>query len=282
MAVQRGLESSRPVERRLFSDPYASRLVRARWRLVLQGARLRPIRGLIERLYDRAGGPGPRASAIARTRLIDELLADISPAVQQAVVLGAGYDVRGLRLPALRGRRVFEVDHPETQRVKQARLGPVPDELHYVAVDFEHDDLPSRLEAAGYVSGRPAVFLWEGVTNYLTPAAVDATLAAAHALSASGSRLIFTYVDRRAIDVGEAAFPEAGRWLQAVRQRGEPWTFGLIPEEVPTYLRERGFELREDVSTADAGLKYFPACGRTETGSRLYRVAVADPIVAAS
>ena len=36
---------------------------------MLLAARIGPARRLIERLYDRVGGPGPRASAVARTRL---------------------------------------------------------------------------------------------------------------------------------------------------------------------------------------------------------------------
>ena len=78
MAVQRALESRHPATERLFSDPLADLFVARTWRLVLLAARVGPARRLIEHLYDRIGGPGPRASAVARTRLIDDWLAEAS------------------------------------------------------------------------------------------------------------------------------------------------------------------------------------------------------------
>jgi hypothetical protein len=43
----------------------------------------------------------------------------------------------------------------------------------------------------------------------------------------------------------------------------------------PEPLRRRGFALTDDLSTADAGERYFPPRGRPERGSRLYEVATA-------
>jgi O-methyltransferase involved in polyketide biosynthesis len=115
----------------------------------------------------------------------------------------------------------------------------------------------------------------QGVTQYLTAAAVDQTLAAIHRLAAPGSALIFTYVDRAAIEHGAAAFPEATRWIEGVHKRGEPWIFGLDPQELRGYLAGRGFELSSDVTTAEAGARYFPQRARAERASGLYRVATA-------
>ena len=78
--------------------------------------------------------------------------------------------------------------------------------------------------------------MWEGVTNYLTAGAVDTTLASIRALAAPGSVLVFTYVHAGVID-GSVEFPEAERWVHNVQRAGEPWTFGLVPGEVP----ERSF-----------------------------------------
>src|SRR5204863_6831 len=69
----------------------------------------------------------------------------------------------------------------------------------YVPVDFERDDLRAALTGAGFNAGAPAVFVWEGVTNYLTARAVDDTLAVIRALAAPGTRLVITYVDARAL-----------------------------------------------------------------------------------
>ncbi len=59
------------------------------------------------------------------------------------------------------------------------------------------------------------MFVWEGVTNYLTAAAVDATLAVISDLAAPGSAIVFTYVHAGVLD-GSVAFPEAQRWYHVV------------------------------------------------------------------
>ena len=125
MAVQRGLESCHPASERLFADPLANVFVTPPWRLALIAGRITPARRLIEHLYDQFGGPGPRASAVARTRLIDDWLVNASRQATQIVILGAGFDSRAYRLPALAGRRVFEVDQPATQARKRRRLAGV-------------------------------------------------------------------------------------------------------------------------------------------------------------
>ena len=62
-------------------------------------------------------------------------------------MLGAGLDTRAARL-AKAGVRFFEVDHPESQKLKRAsspQLERYPiDAATYVACDFEHDRLPRR------------------------------------------------------------------------------------------------------------------------------------------
>ncbi|RJO69928.1 hypothetical protein D5S18_29005 [Nocardia panacis] len=118
------------------------------------------------------------------------------------------------------------------------------------------------------------MIVWEGVTNYLTAQAVDRTLAALRDVAGSGSRLVFTYVHAGVID-GTATFPEARRWAGGVARVGEPWTFGLRPEELGEFLGERGYEPVWEESTAAAGRRYFGARGRKDRASDLYRVALA-------
>jgi methyltransferase (TIGR00027 family) len=276
MAIQRGLESVRPSDRRLFSDPFAPALVSRPWRLVLRAAHFGPARRLAGFLYDAAAGPWPRASAVARTRLIDDLIADSVASAHQLAILGAGFDSRAWRLGALAEVTVFEVDQLATQAVKRRRLSKAhPDaanDVHFVPVDFERDDLADALRAAGFDPAAPGIFLWEGVTNYLTPGAVDATLSSIRRLAFPGGTLLFTYVDRAALDAGSAAFPEAARWRQQVDRRGEPWIFGLDPAALKGFLDARGFDLLTDQSTAEAGAGYFRPLGRHDRASGLYHV----------
>jgi methyltransferase (TIGR00027 family) len=204
--------------------------------------------------------------------------------VQQCVLLGAGYDTRAYRLPALADMPVFEVDHPATQAAKRAamdKLGVDQSRIRYVSVDFERDDLRARLDAAGFDASAPAVVVWEGVTNYLTVEAVDATLTVVRDLTTPSGLLVMTYIDARVL-ADPRAFPEAPRWVRAVARAGEPWTFGLLPTETPTFFAARGFRLRNDISTLDAGHAWLASMHRRDRPSALYRIATAEPAKAPS
>jgi len=291
MAVQRALESARLRSSRLFCDAFAQHFVSRRWRLVIRASRVGAVRRAVEVLYDRVAGPGPRASAVARTRLIDDLVTDARSWIGQLVILGAGFDARAYRLSGLAEVTVFEVDHPATQQAKREVLGrvlagivegdPLAWHVRFVPIDLERDDLARALRAAGYRDDTRSLFVWEGVTNYLTPAAVDQTLGAVHGLAATGSLLVFTYVDRAVLAGDYSRFPEARRWVKGVRRRGEPWRFGLAPAEVAAFLAHRGFGLIGDLSTAQAGERYFQPLGRRERGSALYHVVTASVLAKA-
>jgi methyltransferase (TIGR00027 family) len=276
VALFRALETARPRDR-IFDDPLAVRFLPVGYRLAARLARWRPAGSRLERYID-ARWPGPRASAVARTRLIDDLVGDaVAAGTRQVLLLGAGYDSRAYRLPAMAGVRVFEADHPATQAAKRRliRAAVRPDRrghVRFVPVDLLADDLTAALGRAGFAAGEPTVVIWEGVTNYLTAPAVDATLRGLAALTAAGSRIIFTYVDR-AVVVGEAGI---GAWQAAVRRQGEPWTFGFDPAALPGYLAERGLRRTLDLSTAEAAGRYLAPLGRHEAAATFYRVCQAE------
>jgi methyltransferase (TIGR00027 family) len=255
MALFRALETARPPERRLFADPLAASFLTAPLAQVAAAARLPVLRGVLPWVIDRRF-PGPRPSAVARTKVLDDaVVAALDDGIEQLVILGAGYDSRPYRLPGCARVRVFEVDHPDTQAVKRrvlARvLGQLPAHVRFVAVDFDHDDLAVALADAGFRTGRPTYVLWEGVASYLTPEAVDATVRWAHDATGTPGELAFTYVHRGLID-GTVPFPHAEGWVRSVADAGEPFVFGFDPAELPTYLEERGWSLLEDLSTTEA------------------------------
>jgi len=115
-----------------------------------------------------------------RTAWLDARVRQLSGSERpQVVILGAGYDTRAARLAA-DGVRFFEVDHPESQAHKLERLGTLDgypaDAATYVGCDFEKDDWFVRLQEEGWDPAVATVFLWEGVTMYLTTEAIEATL----------------------------------------------------------------------------------------------------------
>jgi methyltransferase (TIGR00027 family) len=279
MALFRALESGRPADRRLFEDRFAAGFLSSPMRSVVALSRLPLLGGSIRRFIDRRW-PGPRVSATVRTRVIDEALsAGLSDGARQLVLLGAGYDSRPYRIEGADQIRTFEVDHPDTQAAKRRRLLRMlpapPTGTAFVGIDFDREDLGAALGRAGYSSDELTFFIWEGVTNYLTADAVDATFRWISTHAALGSRIVFTYVHSGLLD-GSERFSESEQWVGAVRSAGEPFTFGLDPDQLAAYLAERGLRLLSDVSTTEALDRYRSRLGDAPLPPAFYRVALAQ------
>jgi methyltransferase (TIGR00027 family) len=252
MALFRALESAQATDRRLFEDPDAARFLRPSLRAVAIAARSAALRAPIIAFIDRRW-PGPRLSGVVRTRVIDDfVVSTVDGGCTQLVLLGAGYDTRATRLAQAASAVVFEVDHPATQARKRSVLGALPERIRYVSVDFEHDRLLPALADAGFDRDQPSCVLWEGVFSYLTPEAIDATLGALVELCGPGSRILITYVDRRALDAPAHTHKP---WLTAVGDAGEPFQTGLDPSQAHAFFAQRKLSLRHDESTTEAALR---------------------------
>jgi methyltransferase (TIGR00027 family) len=237
----------------LADDPYGAHFG-GRWAEALSRAGATPgVRAGLIRVPQIANWVGYMQ---VRTRLFDdELRSFLAAGGRQVVILGAGYDCRAARFATLlAGARVFEVDHPATQERKRAVLaarGAHP-AVEYVAWHFERRplaELPAALAALGLDLAAPTLTVWEGVTMYLSPAAIDATVATAHALGGDGSRLVFNYLTRRLLEQPRGL----ARLARVVVARvGEPFTFGWDPLELPGFCAARGWELARDTDLEDA------------------------------
>ena len=56
---------------------------------------------------------------------------------------------------------------------------------------------------------------------------------------------------------------------------GEPFRFGLDPEEVESYLSERGLELTETATSTELSKRYLEPRGRRPPASPFFRVVLA-------
>jgi methyltransferase (TIGR00027 family) len=270
VAAARQLGQLLPDAVRLVDDPYGAAFT-SRWisSLIEEAAADHRSQAPLDVALRRLRGPLASMPGLqrwilymqVRTRVIDDAIrAFARDGGRQLVLLGAGFDCRALRMPELAAVRVFEIDHPATQDHKRAtlsRLG-VASPATYVTWNFEErpmEDLPEALAEAGHDAAVPSYTVWEGVTMYLSEPAIDASLRAIAAWSASGSRLAMTYFARARL-----AQPSlAARALRAVVSGlGEPWRFGWNPEELPGYLAERGLELTSDVAISDAARTLLP------------------------
>jgi methyltransferase (TIGR00027 family) len=257
VAALRALYSEGPPELAIMDDPAAVALIPPGLsRLVRTGVRL----PLGARTLHRALGAatlGLTYGIPLRTAAIDAAVRQsVGEGIEQLVVLGAGLDARAWRMPELERVAVFELDHPATQAYKRERIGalsPLACSVHHVAIDFERDSIGSSLTAAGFAPERPSLWIWEGVTMYLTPDAIAATLDAITGLGAPGTRLAMTYIP-----------PDyAGPVIRGIGQLGsrligETLRALLAPDEVSSALGRRGFLLESDESAPEWAARFWP------------------------
>jgi len=200
-----------------------------------------------------------RAFMAVRSRYVEDRLAQaVAAGVTQYVVLGAGLDTFAYRnpFPAL---RVFEVDFPATQQGKREMLAaasiPLPANLTFVPLDFEHQTLAQGLAVQGFNPAQPAFFGWLGVVPYLTLGAFQSTLTAIAQLP-TGTALSFDYAlaPETLSPVGRTAFNAlAGR----VAAAGEPFQLFFTPATLQAELLRAGFHRFEQLDSDHLNQLYF-------------------------
>jgi methyltransferase (TIGR00027 family) len=253
IAVMRAIESEKPAGERICYDPYARRFIPA-WMYHVFGF-------FIKVGYAEVRGPGVNGFLAARDRYIDDVLQSfLDNGLEQLVILGAGFDSRPYRFDRLRHIKTFEVDHPATQADKLARVrsvfGEAPSHVLYIPIDFDTQTLAERLLESGYDPTLKTLFVWQGVTMYLTQEAVDATLAFVVNHSAPGSAIVFDYIYQAVLD-GAQKHGEVSGMRRYRFMTGEGLTFGIAEGASEALLKERGFHHVKDVSVADLKAAYF-------------------------
>lgn len=200
-----------------------------------------------------------RAFMVTRARLAEDVLAAgmRELGVRQYLVLGAGLDTFACRNPYA-AVRVFEVDHPATQKWKKTMLkaaGIVPPEsATFVAVDFEKDSLRARLKTAGFDERVPTVTAWLGVVPYLSAEGFRATMRLLARFEA-GSEVVFDYSQPREV------LPPVEQLMHdslsaRVALAGEPFQLFFTPEQLAEELEWLGMRVVEDLDGAAMTARY--------------------------
>ena len=251
VAYMRYYESQRPLSSRICCDELAFPFMAWWVRLTAKLCDPLPTR-FMDWAFEKKGR-GISGYMAVRTRLFDDfVIQGAADGCLQYIILGAGLDSRPYRFKAqLTGLRIFEVDHPASQRVKKQRVekyfGALPQNVTYVPVDFTKDDLLSCLVEAGYNPELPTMVTLEGVVMYLPEASVLETLRFVIHNTGGGSRLLFDYVYLAALD---------GRIESRVIQHmnalkflfNEPILSGIEKGHAEDFLLELGFARAEDYS----------------------------------
>lgn len=243
IAFVRAEESEKPAEARLFEDPFAALFHRGgaeAWEGTERFLALPIFRELVR----------------LRTRFLDDFVRDgLAAGLRQVVLLGAGFDCRGLRMPEIPAHEasVFEVDFDAQLEKKRALLAAggvmMPSWVAQIGCDFGAPEFDVGLEGGlverGFRRGAGALFVWEGVLGYIDDAAIDRSLAFMARFGGSGTRVSFDYNDLR-----------------------------FDPEPVDTRMRRAGFTAFEAFQHTDLWRRHFRA--EPHPAAEIWRMGVAS------
>jgi methyltransferase (TIGR00027 family) len=220
---------------------------------------------LARRLFTRMAAPkGIYEYVIARTRYIDAVFEQAqAEQFEQILIFGAGFDTRALRFQDAMGKtQVFELDVPVTQQAKigqyQKRRLAVPPNLTFIAIDFDKETLPMKLDQAGFCQGRRSLFILEGLLMYLQPASVDKTFQIIRDYAGQGSRVVFDYIYASVLRREGLYYGEAGI-MQTTTEAGEQWQFGIEKGQIEAFLARFGMQLLDHKDSAGLEAAYFTA-----------------------
>ncbi|OBF31567.1 SAM-dependent methyltransferase [Mycobacterium sp. ACS1612] len=246
----------------LFTDPYAQMFVDA---AVAKGWQLPPS-SMLERI--RSIGD----YAASRTKWFDEFfIAAGAYGIDQAVILAAGLDARGWRLPWVADTVLYEIDQPKVLAFKADTLAlndAKPSVSRYVALPVDlRQDWPKALRDAGFDVTVPTAWAAEGLLPYLPAAGQDLLFERIHELSARGSRVAVESFGRGFFDRDYlAARREQMRRLReeaGEAEGSEPDVQDLWYIEDRTDVADWLIECGWEVSTVEAGdlMTRYGRCG---------------------
>ena len=196
---------------------------------------------------------------VVRSRYAEDTLEHcIGDGCRQYVILGAGLDSWALRHDEP-GVTVFELDRPETQQWKEARiqsrLGALPSHLRLIPVDFERESITDVLPSHGFDPRSNAFVSWLGTICYLTRGAIEETFASLAKVCAPGSRIVFDYFQPKST-MSPADLQLFEVLDEGGTRRGEPIQTFLDAEDMAEILFSAGFRVIEDLLASKIKRRY--------------------------
>lgn len=250
--MRRAIHQSFDSDPKIFVDPVACLIVDRESEAYAQevAARNEPLARLL------------RSAQVLRSRYTEDCLADAvaQRGITQYLIFGAGLDTFAFRQPPwARSLRIYEVDHPATQKWKRDRLLAAdlvsPANLTFAPADFERMTLSAGLNKTGFDFSAKTFCSWLGVTMYLTEEAIDKTFEFASHLRA-GSEIVFSY-----LLAAEALAPKAEKNVALTEARtaalGEPIISRFLTPELQRKLGRIGFSRVVEFTPDEAHKRYF-------------------------
>jgi methyltransferase (TIGR00027 family) len=215
---------------------------------------------LFRRLIERSD-PGAYGFNVVRLLHMDDVVRrEAADGLDQLVILGAGYDTRAYRMgDQLGGARVFEVDLPAMSRDKRERLqgaiGSVPEEVRYVEVDFNSQDLFERLAEYGYDESGRTLFVLSGVSMYLPETAVLKLFSQVASQSSPRASILFDYMFDDLLTRPER-YPGGRQFVARAEKAGEAIRYGIERGEAGAVLAGCGLRLASQHDMGELADRY--------------------------
>jgi methyltransferase (TIGR00027 family) len=196
----------------------------------------RPIATLVERITI----PGILLHYALRKKCIRELVRSaLANGVAQVVILGAGFDPLSSELQREFPTAVFwEIDHPATQRHKVRACSKIGiEQVHFAAVDLAAAGLEREaLIKSDFDPAKRTFWIAEGLLMYFPADVVSSLMKTLSTLSALGSELAFTFMEKQGD--GQLRFDSQTKLVDLwLRRRGEPFLWGTTRSELAEFIR---------------------------------------------
>jgi methyltransferase (TIGR00027 family) len=204
---------------------------------------------------------------------MDEILLDcLHDGLDQLVILGAGMDRRAYRFADVLARvAIFELDHPVSAERKRRRYDGSSANCRpastYVEADLDMHRIADVLRRHGFQEHLRTLFIWSGVSGYLTTDAVDAVLQDVASLRKAS--IVFDYW-HAAVARGELDAYGARQAATRAANLGEPYRSGIEPDHLAQHLAARGLHLIDDIGPWELRERYLTCSdGRTRATIRI-------------
>ena len=210
---------------------------------------------------------------IARTKYLDDVFIDsIRKGIDQVVILGAGFDTRAIRLLGEKDRvTVYEIDIHTTINAKlkqyKKRKIKLPDNDVLIPIDFEKENIWTKLSEYGFNKKKKTLFILEGLIMYLTEYTVRDTFNFISDYSSPGSIIVFDYVHASVLRLEKKYYGENAIYNR-VRKDREQWIFGIDENEISNFLTNFNLSLVEQLNAKEMEERYF----KNDSGKIVTRV----------
>jgi methyltransferase (TIGR00027 family) len=189
----------------------------------------------------------------------DQITLERGRQMKPYVILGAGLDSFALRHQKQGAAlRVFEVDQPESQEIKQQRIArsphATPANLEFVPVNFEVETVLDGLAHSSFDFEKPAFCSWLGTVQYLTEHAVYATLDSIASLT-PGSELVLNYLaPDESLSAPDREFMRSIEWK--LRLGSAPVQCEFAPDTIAKKVSELGFDILAHLTAKELDDRY--------------------------